>query len=134
MVQDFTLGCINRTIGPTLMPVFKITTRPISHRENSHPAPITALSHCSAQLADSCKSTALFLYCVLHIHGAFHCTVTVPKVTACFHGCSFLPPLSPYTLFALVQPQSAHNPPDLTRIQGPLIIGPHYLYLHSKQR
>lgn len=55
-------------------------------RHTHSPQLLSALSHHSAQLASSCKSTALFLYHFLHNHGVFHCTLTVPKVTACCCG------------------------------------------------
>lgn len=49
----------------------------------------------TVQLASSCESTAFFLYRFLHIHQAFCCTVTVPKVIACCCCCLTLSPHCP---------------------------------------
>lgn len=64
----------------------------------------------------------------LHIHQAFHCTVTVPKVTAC---CCFTPPLPRHSslplicnLSDLVRAEIARNPANLHRPQGSVSIGP----------
>lgn len=107
---------------------------PQTHCQCTHsPQLPSTLSHHSAQLPSSCKSTALFLYHFLHIHGAFHCTVTVPKVTACCCCCTTPRPHPPIcNLSDLVQAEIARNPADLHRPQGSLSIGPHSIYRMSR--
>lgn len=107
-----------------------------THCESTHlyQAAAWPVHHC-VQLANSCKSTALFLCHFLHIQPAIHCTVTVPKVIAC---CCCLNPSPHYpsepphplicNLSDLVQAEIARNPVDLHRPQGSQSIGPHSVH------
>lgn len=84
------------------------------HTQSLWPLP----NHC-AQLADSCKSTALFLYqFFLHIHRVFHSIVTVPKVTLCCCYCCRLPISLTMPLSDLVGEEIVHNPANLSRPLG----------------
>ena len=105
------------------------------------PAPTSALSHPCAQLAGSCKSTALFLFSrppyPQSISLYSYCAKGHSLPAAAF---SLSPPAdpSPCYLSDLVRAEIARNPADLPRPQGflslSLFLHGSLLYLHSKQR